>query len=104
MAFIFLESFLRCEDFFIEGGETLYLLPRSPSLLQRSTSTPVRSRGGVCQRSSRSLARQRRTACSSAGGVIGLIVLIGGGSFSRIAEARLRARLPSKGPPRGHEW
>src|SRR5262250_847707 len=49
----------------------------------------------VCQRSSGSLARHRRIACSSAGGVIGLIELIGASSFSRIADATLNWLFPA---------
>src|SRR5215472_11239440 len=43
----------------------------------------------LCHRSSGVFARHFFTAWSSAGGVIGLIVLIGAASFSRIADATL---------------
>src|SRR5215469_4044152 len=43
----------------------------------------------LCHLSSTAFARHFLTACSKAGGVIGLIVLIGAGSFSRIAEVTL---------------
>src|SRR6266700_516799 len=50
----------------------------------------------VCQRSSGSLARQRRRARSSAAGVVGFTALMGAGSFSRMADATLSWLLPGK--------
>src|SRR5713226_3359312 len=50
----------------------------------------------LCHRSSGTFARHFFTAKSSAGGVIGLMVLIGSGSFSRMADATLNWLLPSK--------
>src|SRR5262249_58245466 len=49
----------------------------------------------VCQRSSRSLAKQRRIARSSVGGVRGLTELMAGGPRSQIPLATLHRLFPS---------
>jgi len=64
----------------------------TPSAIHRSS--PGKS-DAVCHRCSNSFARHRRITWSSAGGVIGLMELIGAGSFSRIADATLNWLLPS---------
>src|SRR5450631_1634608 len=51
----------------------------------------------LCQRSSGSLARHFLTTRSSAGGVIGCSVAIGGGSAVRMAAIRLARLFPSNG-------
>src|SRR5579859_407829 len=48
------------------------------------------------KRSSRSFARQEATRKSKAGGIRGLVAVMGSGSFSRMAEATLIWLLPSK--------
>jgi hypothetical protein len=49
----------------------------------------------LCHLSSTDFARHLFTTCSRAGGVIGLMLLIGVGSLSRIAETMLNLLLPS---------
>ena len=65
----------------------------APSAIHRSSA--ARSLA-VCQRASGSLARQRRTSRSSAGGASGWLRVSGGGSAVRMAAMRLARLAPSK--------
>src|SRR5215472_1567720 len=72
----------------LEGAPAALVATTPLALPESHFISSMRSRA-VCQRSSRSLAKHRHIAWSNAGGIIGLMLLMGGGSFSRIADATL---------------